>query len=150
MKGWAMATTSEAPLPSKSASAHWVWVVRVSAIVPFLFVVAAVMWTYFRRGQCSEAPAWPAFYSSPLWIPYLYLLWQLRRGPDKRGLRWAVVWGSLVGVLAAIGLFSDGETRRVVLIGLGLIALCHAAMLGAAVKAYRAALAESPSWPTPR
>lgn len=147
-----MGMASETPLSANPASTRWVWGVRAAATTPLVLFVTAVSWLYVPHGQCSEAPAAPAvlaFDSSPVWIPYLYILWRLRRGADKRGLRWAVVWGSLVSILTTIGLFSGEETPHVVLIGLGLFALFHAAMVTGAVKAYRAALVENPNWPTP-
>ena len=83
-----MATTSEVPLPAKPASARWVWGVRAAAIAPLLLLVTGAAWLYLPHGQCSEAPLEPqalAFGSSPLWFPYVYILWRLRRGapPDR-------------------------------------------------------------------
>jgi len=145
-----MATTPETPLSIKPASTRWLWVVRVGAIIPLLLLLLKFVTSLGH--QCSEPPQdWGIllFDSSPLTLPYLYILWRLWPKAEKSGLRVAMAWGSLMFALSTFWVLGGGSDVTLGgRWGFGFFALTQAAIVGSAIKAYRAAAAEQPHWQT--
>jgi len=118
---------------------RWLWVVRIAALVPALAVVAFNVWVWapWFKSVCAAdyGPIAVAFVI--LAIPYFVCLRCLWGKSLKKGLAWAVVSG---GFWFAFPFFifvlnvADGVSR--VTVATGVLWLWHAALVGAAIKAY--------------
>ncbi len=95
----------------------WRWVARGVAVIPLIWVSAWIISLYIPFGrQCMEAPETPAipiFDSSPLWTPFAYTLWRLRRNAKKVLPRW-VPMISYVVLLLVVAVAIPGNWRSVI------------------------------------
>lgn len=108
-------------LPDSSAKPVreiWRWIARLIAAIPLVLVACWTISLYIPFGrQCldtPDSPAIPIFDTSPLWTPFAYLLWRLRRSAGKLAPRWVPVLIYVVLlVLVAIAIPSNWRSVRV-------------------------------------
>lgn len=96
-----MAIPPESPVFGGRVDRRWLWAVRVAALLGLLFFLGVFLSFHWRDPE--GFPAYLSFIVSlPVSLPYLVILWRLRRQPHKEGLAVAVAWGALMAAAALL------------------------------------------------
>ena len=76
-----------------------VWVVRIASLISILLIWAPFLAAIPSRGVAMFLGL---VLSSPLWLPYLYILWHVRRKIEKRALAMAVGVSPVIVLIALL------------------------------------------------
>lgn len=122
-----------------SPARRWLWHLRITAALstlPLCYMLLQTLGPAFRD-PCGDEPGPLLGVVIPLTVPYLHILFEVRRRPRKRGMALAVVTGSfwfLIGALNLWVLLVEGKVAYALVIGL--LTLAQAGMVVSAMKTY--------------
>lgn len=95
-----MANTLSTPQPASAASPRWQQAVSLTAMVSILFFWAPIVVGALRVKE--PALLLVPLASFPLWLPYAYIVWQVRGKTPKKGLAVAVSLGGVVSLFTVL------------------------------------------------